>query len=248
MRQAVVIQHVAFEGLGTLEPALRTADFTIRQLQAGVDDLAQLDPIDCDLLIVLGGPVGVYEQAAYPWLSDELALLRTRLAARRATLGICLGAQLMAAALDTAVYPGHNGKEIGWSPLTPGDAPVANDASPDERLAPLFVPGVEVLHWHGDTFDLPAGATRLAGTPLYSNQAFAIEDFALALQFHAEVTAAGMERWFIGNAVELAQARVSVTTLRQHSRERGPALEKAARALWGTWLQRCCAGARCAGE
>src|SRR5690242_20401711 len=116
MRSATVIQHVAFEDLGTLEPALQAAGFTLQRLQAGVDDLC-IDPVACDLLIVLGGPVGVYERQAYPWIEDELALLRARLTAGAATLGICLGAQLMAAALGAEVYAGRHGKEIGWSPL-----------------------------------------------------------------------------------------------------------------------------------
>ena len=238
MRRAVVIQHVSFEDLGTLAPALRAADFSIQLLQAGVDDLTQLESAACDLLIVLGGPIGVYEQQAYPWLSDELIALRARLAARRATLGICLGAQLMAAALGAKVYPGRNGKEIGWSALIGSDAPA------DQPLAALLAPGVEVLHWHGDTFDLPVGVTHLAGTPRYSNQAFAIEDFALALQFHAEVTAKGLERWYIGHAAELAQARVSVPELRQQGRVHGPVVEKAAGVFWETWLQRCFDGER----
>ena len=104
--------------------------------------------------------------------------------------------------------------------------------------SPLCAPGVAVLHWHGDTFDVPAGATHLAGTPQYRNQAFAVGDFALALQFHAEVTVAGLERWYIGHAAELAQAGIWVTDLRQQSREHGPALEQAAQRLWRTWLQR----------
>jgi GMP synthase (glutamine-hydrolysing) len=233
MRQAVVIQHVSFEDLGTLEPALRTAGFYIQKLQAGVDDLTQLDPMACDLLILLGGPIGVYEQQAYPWLSDEVALLKKRLAGQRATLGICLGAQLMAAALGAKVYPGRNGKEIGWARL------LAGNSLAEQPLASLLVPGIEVLHWHGDTFDLPVGATHLASTTRYSNQAFAIGDFALALQFHAEVTVTELERWYIGHAAELAQAGISVTALRLHSRAHGALLQKAAQVLWETWLQRC---------
>ena len=105
-------------------------------------------------------------------------------------------------------------------------------------LAPLFVAGVEVLHWHGDTFELPDGAVHLASTAQYSNQAFAVGDFALALQFHPEVAVKQLERWYIGHAAELAQARVSVAALREQSRRHGPALEMAAPSLWHEWLQR----------
>jgi GMP synthase (glutamine-hydrolysing) len=230
MRQALAIQHVAFEDLGTLEPALLTAGYSIELRQAGVDDLSSIDLQPPDLLIVLGGPIGVYEQEVYPYLRDEIALLARRLARGRPTLGICLGAQLMAAALGAEVMPGTAGKEIGWSGLTA--APVTTNP-----LAPLFEPGVEVLHWHGDTFGLPQQATLLASTSRYAHQAFSIGDHALALQFHAEVKAARLERWYIGHAAELGAARIGISGLRQQARRSGAMLEHSAATLWDSWLR-----------
>ncbi|MGB6452532.1 MAG: glutamine amidotransferase [Steroidobacteraceae bacterium] len=232
MRRAVVIQHVAFEDLGTLEPALRAAGYAIETLQAGVADLSPLAREAPELLIALGGPIGVYEELAYPFLGDEIALLRARLTLHRPTLGICLGAQLMAAALGAEVFPGDQGKEIGWSPLVP---PVP--AHRPNPLAALFDPAVHVLHWHGDTFGLPAEAARLAGSSRYPHQAFSVGNFGLALQFHAEAQAAQLERWYIGHASELAQAGISVPALRDQARRHGPALERAAATLWQSWLR-----------
>jgi GMP synthase (glutamine-hydrolysing) len=181
-------------------------------------------------LIVLGGPIGVYEQEAYPFLADEVALLARRLARGLPTLGICLGAQLMAAALGAEVMPGTAGKEIGWGPLTA--APVVNNP-----LAPLFEPGVEVLHWHGDTFPLPRQATLLASTSRYSHQAFTVGNHALALQFHAEVRAVQLERWYIGHAAELSAARIGIAALRQQAGRSGAVLESSAATLWRSWLR-----------
>lgn len=228
-RRAVAIQHVAFEDLGTLEPALRSAGYCVELRQAGVDDLSLLDLQPPELLIVLGGPIGVYEQQAYPFLRDEVALLTHRLARRQPTLGICLGAQLMAAALGAEVMPGKAGKEIGWSPLIP--------ATTNAVLQPLFEPGVEVLHWHGDTFTLPHGATLLASSGRYINQAFSVGDYALALQCHPEVRAAQLERWYIGHAAELGVAGVPIAGLRQQARRSGAVLEHAAATMWRLWLK-----------
>ena len=148
-----------------------------------------------DLLVVLGGPIGAYEEELYPFLADELRVIERRLAAGRPVLGICLGSQLMARALGARVYPG-TGKEIGWAPLQ------LTAAGRDSCLAPLGG-GAPVLHWHGDTFDLPKGASLLASTPRYKNQAFAWQRHGLALQCHIEATAAGLERWYIGHACEI---------------------------------------------
>lgn len=231
MRRALAITHVAFEDLGSIEPELIDAGFDIEVIDACTADLRAIDPSEPDLLIVLGGPIGVYERETYPFIGPELALIGERLAARRPTLGICLGAQLLAAALGANVYPGTAGKEIGWSPV---------QAVPGVTAPPWFEsvlePGLRMLHWHGDTFDLPEGATLLASTEQYRNQAFAIGDYALGLQFHPEVTAQGLERWLVGHASELAAARVDTHTLRVQSHAFAPVLETAAQLLWQQWL------------
>ena len=112
MTSSLAIQHVAFEDLGTLAPVLDHAGMAPRYLDGWSPELAHVDPAAPGLVVVLGGPIGVYEVAAYPWLAHEIAWLRTRLLAGRPTLGICLGAQLIAAALGARVYPGPS-KELG---------------------------------------------------------------------------------------------------------------------------------------
>ncbi|MGA3009188.1 MAG: glutamine amidotransferase [Terracidiphilus sp.] len=230
-RRALVLSHVAFEDLGSLEAPLRERGFEIENLLAATAlfPLRQAEP--CDLLIVLGGPIGVYDQKDYPFLKDEIDCIRQRLAARKPILGICLGAQLMAAALGARVYPGSHGAEIGWSPLI-----AAPNPPPPAWFAPLLEPSLSVFHWHGDTFDLPPGALHLAETELYANQAFAIEDFALALQFHPEVSAAGLESWYVGHACESHHAGIDVTQLRSAAREHAAQLEEAAARFWKLWL------------
>lgn len=229
--RALVIQHVAFEDLGTIEPALRAARLRIEIVRAGVDALDSRLQRAADLLVVLGAPIGVYEHHTYPFLKREIELIGRRLERAQPTLGICLGAQLMAAALGAKVFPGGAGKEIGWSALT---APAASPAG--NPLAPLLRPGVQVLHWHGDTFELPTGATALAGSERYSNQAFALGAHALALQFHAEVQSALLERWYIGHAAELTQAGIDIPALRAAGRRFGPRLQRAAVQVWSPWL------------
>ncbi|MCH8178781.1 MAG: glutamine amidotransferase [Proteobacteria bacterium] len=227
-RHAVVVQHLAFEDLGSLAGVLQARGWTWSCLQAGVDDLAAAQQVtEADLLIVLGGPIGVYETETYPFLGEEIALLRTRLTAQRPTLGICLGAQLMAAALGARVYPGGR-KEIGWSPLslTP-----AGQASCLRHLA-----GTAVLHWHGDTFDLPDGCVHLAASAAYPHQAFAVGAHALALQCHPEARLRDFERWLIGHACELTSAGLDVPALRAEARTHAPALEAAAARMFGEWL------------
>ena len=117
MQTALAIRHVAFEDLGTLGEVLARRGVAVAYAEAPLDDLAALDPLAPDLLVVLGGPIGAYEEEAYPVVRDELRLLDKRLAAGRPTLGICLGSQLMARALGARVHPGAR-KEIGWAPCS----------------------------------------------------------------------------------------------------------------------------------
>jgi GMP synthase (glutamine-hydrolysing) len=227
--ETLAIRHVAFEDLGLLEPLLRARGHAIRYAEAPVDDLAAIDPLGPELLIVLGGPIGVYESAAYPFIESERELLARRLAARRATLGICLGSQLIASALGARVYP-SGVKELGWAPIS------LTPAGRDSCLQRLE--STAVLHWHGDTFDLPAGATLLASTPRCLNQAFSWGDgSALALQFHAEATGRALERWFVGHTFEIgATPDVTVPQLRADTARWTPALLRHAEACFATWL------------
>jgi GMP synthase (glutamine-hydrolysing) len=229
--KAAVVTHLPFEDLGSLEPELRRRGFSIVPVEAATVRFPVAALQDADLLVVMGGPIGVYDAEDYPFLTAEIDALRTRLAACKPTLGICLGAQLMAAALGARVYPGKHGSEIGWFPLLP----VAAQPIP-EWFAPLLAGNLALLHWHGDTFDLPDGARHLAGTERYENQAFAVGDYALALQFHPEVTALGLERWYVGHNCELRAKGISISQLRKDASAHAPVLEQAAAKLWRGWL------------
>lgn len=223
---ALAIRHVAFEDLGSLEPVLGSAGYEVNYLEAGQDPLH--DPLlDTDLLILLGGPISVNDADVYPFLPDVQAALRKRLQLARPTLGICLGAQLIAAALGARVYPGTE-KEIGWSSLA------LTDAGQSSCLRHLR--NIPVLHWHGETFELPQDAAHLAATDIYRQQAFAIGNHVLGLQFHIEVTTAGLERWYIGHTVELAQAGIDINQLRQDSQTHAPVLQSVAETCMKEWL------------
>lgn len=225
----MVLRHVAFEDPGLLAPALARAGWQYGILEAATADLTQQTIADADLLIVLGGPIGVGDVSDYPFLTREIALLEKRLARDRPTLGVCLGSQLMAAALGARVYAGPV-KEIGWAPLQ------LTDEGRASCLAPLGEPDATVLHWHGDTFDLPAGATRLASTPAYANQAFAFGRNALALQFHIEADPARLEEWYVGHTVELGAANISIPALRSATAQAAPRIPAQAERIFARWL------------
>jgi GMP synthase (glutamine-hydrolysing) len=203
MKTVNVIQHLAFEDLGSLEDVFYQLGFRVRYFEAGVDDLSPALNYE-GLTVILGGPIGVYETEDYPFLVDEIAGLKQRLKANKPTIGICLGAQLIAHALGAKVYAGHQ-KEIGWSQLE-------IKAVENNPLAALE--NVEVLHWHGDTFDLPSNATLLTSSAIYPNQAFSVGNNILALQFHLEITEQSFEKWLIGHTCEIRHAGLSIPQLR----------------------------------
>jgi GMP synthase (glutamine-hydrolysing) len=228
MKYATVIRHVHFEDLGTFEPVLRELGITPCYVDAGTADLGAIDANAAELFFVLGAPIGAYEESLYPFLTDELALIERRLKAARPMIGICLGSQLMARTLGAKVYPSGT-KEIGWAPISLTEA---GKRSPWRHL----VQG-KVLHWHGDTFDLPDGATRLASTEFCINQAFTYGENAIGLQFHPEASGLHIERWLIGHACELAQAGISVPALRAETALAAPILAAQARKSLTEWLE-----------
>ena len=223
MNNAIAIRHVAFEDAGTLEPVLKERGIGLRYLEAVVDDLRSAK--DTDLLVVLGGPIGIYEVDRYPFLKQELAVIESAVKKGVPVIGICLGCQALAAVLAARVYPGKQ-KELGWDEMT---------LTKEGKASPLgAIDGVRVLNWHGDTFDLPVGATRLASTAITPNQAFTYGDKVLALQFHVELPERDLEKWLIGHTLELA--KVDLGKMRADTARFAPAANEASRRVFNDWL------------
>ena len=177
--RAHYFQHVPFEGLGSIEPWLQSTQAEVTRTRF-FEDPTIPDVNHIDLLIIMGGPMSVNDESDFPWLIAEKRFIREAIASNKAVVGICLGAQLIASALGAAVYPNQE-KEIGWFPIsgTSANDPRACFSFPEELL---------VFHWHGETFDLPYGATRLAGSIACENQAFQLGPRIIGLQFHLETT------------------------------------------------------------
>jgi GMP synthase (glutamine-hydrolysing) len=205
MRKLLVLQHVAREPLGILDPLLREAGLRIRYVNFAREPAAQVDVGRYAGLIVLGGPMNVDEAGRYPHLTHEIEILRAALERRIPTLGICLGAQLMAAALGARVHP-NPVREIGWYPLA---------LSPAAADDPLFrhLEGASVFQWHAYTFTEPRDTVHLASTASCGNQAFRYDDFAYGLQFHLEVDRALIRAWLGEESAARAQEIERLTDL-----------------------------------
>jgi GMP synthase (glutamine-hydrolysing) len=228
-RSAVALRHVAFEDLGLLAPVMAREGWDVSFCEAAVDDLLHDSIRNANLLVILGGPIGAYQTDAYPFLKSEIALIEHRLSRDLPTLGICLGSQLMAKTLGSRVFAGHV-KEIGW-----GSIELTSEGA-SSCLNPLREADAAVLHWHGDSFDLPEGARRLASNMHYQNQAFAYGRNALALQFHLEADPHQLEQWYVGHAAELAAAKVSVAELRAATAKIANRLASQANRIFTHWL------------
>lgn len=172
--------HVPFEGPGIIPEWARAKAYKLEYVR-----LYQGDPLpeaeEVDLLIIMGGPMNVFDFHIHAWMEDEIEWVKDFIALDRPVLGICLGAQIIAASLGEEVYPGPD-KEIGWFNLqffpSLGDFKIFRD-----------LPGAhKVFHWHGDTFNIPEGATRIAASQAFPNQGFIYNNKVIALQFHLEVT------------------------------------------------------------
>ena len=184
----LLIQHVTFEGPGAIALAVTDsgADLTVVRVDRGDAIPPPAAVADTAGLVVMGGPMGVHDDVG--WLADERALLRGAIEAGLPVLGVCLGAQQLAAALGASVTPGP-APEYGI-----GEVHLTTDAIGDPVFGPAPTP-LPCVHWHGDTFTLPEGAVRLAGNDAYENQAFRIGARAYGLQFHVEVTASLVAHW-----------------------------------------------------
>ncbi|MEQ9448206.1 MAG: glutamine amidotransferase [Rhodospirillaceae bacterium] len=232
MTSIVAVRHVAFEDLGILGELSVERGWPVTYLDAPLTDWPSFDAREPDILVVLGGPIGANDEKNYPFLTHEIAAIKQRLDAGKPTLGICLGAQLIARALGARVFPAPE-KEIGWKPL------LLSGAGYTSAVRHLNAEHCFMFHWHGDTFELPDDAVLLAGTETCPHQVFNWHDVALAFQCHPEVRAADLEKWFVGHAVEIEIARgVNVPQLRSDAARYGADLERQGRLCFSEWLDK----------
>jgi len=191
------LQHVPYEGLGNIEGWIKSRKYAFSATRFyTADPLPGLAEIDW--LIIMGGPMGTYEDKKYPWLTAEKQFIRDSINAGKKVLGICLGAQLIAAVLGAKVYP-HIHKEIGWFPLK------LTDEGGESKVFKEFPREFLAFHWHGDTFSVPRGVAHLAETVACRNQAFSYGDKVVGLQFHLDVQRENIEQWIKNGAAELVQ-------------------------------------------
>lgn len=228
MPLALVIQHADYESLAGFRTPLVARGYAIKTISVLAPEFDLLNFLEPDLLIIMGGPMGVYEQAQHPWMAHEIIRVAERIVADRPTLGVCLGSQLIAAAMGGRVFKGAD-NEVGFKPVTLTEA---------GKRSPLnWLSGQPLLHWHGDTFELPADVTLLASTDVYPHQAFARSANILALQFHPEMGEDdSFDTWCERGDPFIAKAGTDVDRLMAEHREFGPAAVAAGCEMLDHWL------------
>lgn len=208
----LILKNTPSEGPGTIEDFLREKGIYYRIVDCEREDIQETK--DFDALVMLGGPMSVNEEDTYPYIKKEITFVREFIAGGKKVFGICLGAQIMAKALGAKVYVGPE-KEIGWY-----DIELTEDGIRDPMIKKLavhpragdFWKRFKVFHWHGETFDIPQGAVRIAKSDVYPNQAFRYGDNAYAFQFHIEVKKDMIYEWLKGEAVDMNQIRKQTET------------------------------------
>jgi GMP synthase-like glutamine amidotransferase len=198
MSTCLVIQHVASESAFAIEEALHGAGVRIDTRRVYEGDAVPEEVSGLEGVVVMGGPMSAASDDGFPTRRAEIALLQDAIGEGVPVLGVCLGAQLVAAAGGAAVYKGELGPEVGWSSVN------LTDECAEDRIFADLPASLTVLQWHGDTFDFPAGAQHLISNPVYPHQAFRIGDVAWGVQFHLEVTEAAVEGFLTAFAADAA--------------------------------------------
>ena len=228
MSDVLVLQHALCETLGTITSALESVGIAAKSVRtfAGEPVPAALD--GAAGLIVMGGPMGVYDYSRYPFLREEMRLIERALKAAQPVLGVCLGSQLLAAVLGASVTPGK-GKEIGWYPVTL-TASVADDLLWMDIDSPFTA-----FHWHGDVFDLPRSAVSLASSALTVCQGFRYRYNAYGLLFHLEMTERIVQEMVQTFSDELREAQVDGAAIVASALSYLPSLHRIGEVVFRRW-------------
>ena len=231
-KTALVLTHLEPEGPCTFGETLLGRGMQVTDLCLPRHDAKKIDPLEHDLLVVMGGPIGVYQADDYPFLKTEIEIVKKRIAKKRPTIGICLGSQIMAAALGSKVYKGEQGKEIGWHPLT------VNEEGMQTPARHFAKETTNMFHWHGDTFDLPKGVKLLASSENYKHQIYTLGNYAIGLQCHPEVQEQPLEEWYVMFQRDITgpNALIPVHELRKQTAANIATLNKQAKLFLNEWL------------
>lgn len=224
------VQHIGYEDLGSFEPVLESRGFDVRYMCSRHVDYKGLFAGDPDLVIILGGPMSVYDDEKHPWILSELQMVTERIETEKPLMGICFGAQIIARALGAKVYAGPQGKEIGWSKIT------VNDEGRKTPFRHFDGALTHMMHWHGDTFDLPDGATLLASSDKYQKQAYLYGDRIFAMQCHPEVTESKLRLWYSSGLKEIAEVGTDVETLKSDAHKYNDVLTRQTDKFLNEWL------------
>ena len=200
MKKVAVLKNISFEGPGSFKEILEGMGYKVLEFSCFKGNFPE--PKDFCAVLIMGGPMGVYEAKDYPFLEEEIGLIRMFYEQEKKILGVCLGAQLIAKAFGGEVYKGEWGKEIGWFYIYPQD-----------KLEYLFYDKFLAFHWHGDTFEIPKNGIRIASSVMYKNQGFRIGDNVYALQFHLEMEEKDLEVWVSAYKSELEKEGIDPNSL-----------------------------------
>jgi GMP synthase (glutamine-hydrolysing) len=230
-RKVLVLYHAEREKAETFETIFKERGWDVQNIFVPAEDITALDPLAPDLVLVMGGPMGVYEQDKYPYLAHEIEFIKTRMASDLPTLGICLGSQLIACAMGQKIFKGRRGKEIGWASLE------LSGAGENHSVRHLHGAQTQMFHWHGDTYQIPEKGTLLASSAAYKSQAFTAGR-TLALQFHPEVSAGQLDKWLEEDMAELQESILckNIEIVRAQTEKNVKILNRQARLMMDEWL------------
>jgi GMP synthase (glutamine-hydrolysing) len=229
MAKIYILQHHPVESLANIADALEGAALAWQYVRVDEGQPVPASMKGAGGLIVMGGPMAVYQTDRYPWLRDEMRLIEDAMKSNLPVLGVCLGAQILAATLGAKVERNSNGKEIGWHPIR------LSDSAKDDRLMRGLPASMTPFHWHGDIFELPPGAVSLASSDKTPCQAFRRGDKAYGLQFHLEVTREGVAAMADAFAKDLVRENIPADRMIAQAAEFLPPLEKISETVFTRW-------------